>query len=57
MKTKDHIERQLNIVKDKLHRLLECTDGIVTEEIVEVSQALDDLIMEEMRKHNYIRKK
>lgn len=57
MKTKEHAERKLNIVKDKLHRLLECTDGIVTEEIVEVSQALDDLIMEEMRKHNYNRKK
>jgi len=53
MITKENSKMQLNILKNKLHRMLEDNDGIVTEEIVEVSQALDDFIIQEMKKYNY----
>jgi len=53
MKTKEDDKVQLNILKDKLHRMLEDNDGVVTKEIVEVSQALDDFIIQEMKKYNY----
>ncbi len=57
MITKEDNKTKLNILKDKLHKLLEDTDGNVTKEIVEVSQALDDIIFLETKKHNYHRKK
>ncbi len=46
----------LDTLKDKLHKMLENTDGTVTEEIVKVSQELDAFIMQEMKKHNYNKK-
>jgi len=57
MKTKENKKIQLNILKDKLHRMLEDNDGIVTTEIVEVSQALDDLIIHEIKEYDYNKKK
>ena len=57
METKEDYEIKLNMLKNKLHRLLECNNGIVTKEIVEVSQALDNFIIEEMRRYNYNKKK
>lgn len=57
MKTKESEKLQLDVLKDKLHKMLENTNGIVTKEIVEVSQALDDIIILEIKKHNYNRKK
>jgi len=57
MKTKENNKAQLNILKDKLHRMLEDNNGIITKEIVEVSQALDDFIIQEIKKYKYNDKK
>jgi len=57
MKTKESNQVQLNILKDKLHRMLEDNDGVVTKEIVEVSQALDAFIIKEIKKYNYNKEK
>lgn len=53
MKTKEYWESQIEILKDKLHRMLEENNGKINEEIVEVSQALDELIIEEVKIYNY----
>lgn len=57
MKSREDDRLQLNILKDRLHRMLEDNNGIVTEEIVAVSQALDDFILKEIKKYNYNKKK
>lgn len=46
-------ENKFNILRDKLNKMIKDTDGKVTEEIVEVSQALDELIMDEMKRNKY----
>ncbi len=48
---------QLNTLRDKLNKMLENNDGKINEDIVKVSQALDVLVLEEMEKHNYNKKK
>lgn len=57
METKEKKKTQLEILKERLHRMLESSNGLVTEEIVEVSQALDEIILLETKKYNYNKKK
>lgn len=43
----------LDMLKAKLQKMLESNDGVVTEEIIEISQLLDRFILEEMENNNY----
>ncbi|MBU5677118.1 Spo0E family sporulation regulatory protein-aspartic acid phosphatase [Alkaliphilus sp. MSJ-5] len=56
MKTKEKSKIQLDILKDKLHRMLDDSNGIITDEIVKISQALDEIIIQETERHNYAKK-
>lgn len=53
MKSREESENEINVLKNRLHKMLEGTNGIVNEDIVEVSQKLDILILQETKKNNY----
>ncbi len=46
----------LDMLKAKLQKMLESNDGVVTEEIIAISQILDEFILEEMENNNYNKK-
>ncbi len=56
MKTKEKSKIQLDILKDELHRMLDDSNGIITDEIVKISQALDEIIIQETERYNYAKK-
>lgn len=50
-------KQTLDMLKNKLQKMLESNDGVVTEEIITISQLLDEFILEEMKNNNYNYKK
>nr|WP_249168756.1 Spo0E family sporulation regulatory protein-aspartic acid phosphatase [Alkaliphilus sp. B6464] len=56
MKTKEKSKIQLDILKDELHRMLDDSNGIITDEIVKISQVLDEIIIQETERYNYAKK-
>ncbi|WP_083757161.1 Spo0E family sporulation regulatory protein-aspartic acid phosphatase [Alkaliphilus oremlandii] len=53
MKSREKCENEINALKNRLHKMLEGTNGTITEDIVEISQKLDVLILQATKKNNY----
>lgn len=56
-KNKEDLNQKLELLRKELNNLIEINNGKVTKEIVEISQKLDLIIVEAMRKKDWENRK